>query len=146
VATFDDVRAIAMALPEAEEVLTWETDVTFRVRHKIFAIGGDGSESVSIKATPATQADLVDEAPETFHPSAYVGRFGWVTADLGRIDDGLLRALLVEAWRLTAPKRLAAAYQERPLAANGDRGDHHGRSTASVQPTRADLPGRPRRR
>jgi hypothetical protein len=108
--TFDDVRAIAMALPEADEIVTWETDITFRVRHKIFAIGGEGSDTVSIKATPATQADLVDHAPETFHPSAYVGRFGWVTADLGRIDDALLRTLLIEAWRLTAPKRLAATY------------------------------------
>ena len=109
-ATFDDVRAIAMALPEAEEIVTWETDITFRVRHKIFAIGGEESSSVSIKATPATQADLIDQAPMTFHPSAYVGRFGWVTADLVRIDDGLLRVLLVEAWRLTAPKRLVATY------------------------------------
>ena len=84
--TFDDVRAIAMALPEAEEIVTWETDVTFRVRNKIFAIGGEGSDSVSIKASRDTQADLVDQAPETFQPSAYVGRFGWVTADLARID------------------------------------------------------------
>ncbi len=105
-ATFDDVRAIAMALPEAEEIVTWETDVTFRVRKKIFAIGGEGSESVSIKATPATQADLVERDPETFRPSAYVGRYGWVTADLRRIDGDLLRTLLIEAWRLTAPKRL----------------------------------------
>jgi hypothetical protein len=111
-ATFDEVRAIAMALPEADEIVTWETDITFRVRHKIFAIGGEGSTSVSIKATPATQADLIDQAPETFHPSAYVGRFGWVTADLERIDDDLLRTLILEAWRLTAPKRLAASYTE----------------------------------
>jgi hypothetical protein len=117
VPTFDDVRALAMALPEAEEIVTWETDITFRVRHKIFAIGGEGSTSVSIKATPATQADLVDQAPDTFHPSAYVGRYGWVTADLGRIDDDLLRTLLVEAWRLTAPKRLAATY---PSGESGD--------------------------
>jgi hypothetical protein len=109
-ATFDDVRAIAMALPEAEELVTWETDITFRVRHKIFAIGGEGSTSVSIKATPATQADLIDQAPEMFRPSAYVGRFGWVTADLDLIDHGLLRVLLIEAWRLTAPKRLVATY------------------------------------
>jgi predicted DNA-binding protein (MmcQ/YjbR family) len=107
-ATFDDVRAIAMALPEAEEVVTWEVDVTFRVRKKIFAIGGEGSDQVSIKATPATQADLIDLDPATFRPSAYVGRFGWVTADLSRIDHDLLRNLLTEAWRLTAPKRLAA--------------------------------------
>jgi predicted DNA-binding protein (MmcQ/YjbR family) len=107
-ATFDDVRAIAMALPEAEEIVTWETDITFRVRKKIFAIGGEGSDSVSIKATPASQAELIDLDPATFRPSAYVGRFGWVTADLGRIDDDLLRTLLTEAWRLTAPRRLVA--------------------------------------
>ena len=34
-----------MALPEAEELLTWETDITFRVRDKIFAIGGEGARS-----------------------------------------------------------------------------------------------------
>lgn len=115
-ATFDDVRAIAMALPEAEEILTWETDVTFRVRNKIFAIGGEGSESVSIKATPASQAELIDHDPRTFRPSAYVGRFGWVTADLGGIDDGLLQTLLTEAWRLTAPKRLAATLDQATSA------------------------------
>jgi hypothetical protein len=109
--TFDDVRAIAMGLPEAEEILTWETDVTFRVRKKIFAIGGEGSAAVSIKATPMTQADLVERDPETFRPSAYVGRFGWVTANLARIDDELLRLLLVEAWRLTAPRRIAAGFE-----------------------------------
>ena len=109
-ATLEDVRAIALSLPEAEEVLTWEVDLTFRVRHKIFAIGGEGSSSLSIKATPTAQAELLDRDPGTFRPSAYVGRFGWVTADLTRIDDDLLRILLVEAWRLTAPKRLAATY------------------------------------
>ncbi|HEV8403535.1 MAG TPA: MmcQ/YjbR family DNA-binding protein [Candidatus Limnocylindrales bacterium] len=107
-ATFGDVRAIAMALPEAEEIVTWETDITFRVRTKIFAIGGEGSDSVSIKATPAMQAELIDRDPSTFRPSAYVGRFGWVTVDLTRVDDEVLRSLVTEAWRRAAPKRLAA--------------------------------------
>jgi hypothetical protein len=117
-ATFEDVRAIALAQPEAEEVLTWETDITFRVRGKIFAMGGEGATAVSIKATPMTQADLIDRDPGTFHPSAYVGRFGWVTADLGRIDADLLATLIADAWRLTAPKRLVATIEtastERP--------------------------------
>ena len=86
-ATFDDVRAIAMALPEAEEIVTWEVDITFRVRGKIFVIGGDGSDSVSIKATPMTQADLIDRDPETFRPSAYVGRAPWVAHRGGVADD-----------------------------------------------------------
>ncbi len=101
-----------MALPEAEEILTWETDVTFRVRSKIFAMGGDGADHASIKATPLVQADLVDRDPKTFAPAAYVGRFGWIYVDLDRIDDAELERLIRQAWRLTAPKRLAATIEE----------------------------------
>jgi len=105
----DDVRQIVRSLPETEEILTWGTDVTFRVRGKIFAIGGDGSDRLSVKATPETQADLIDMDPETFARSAYVGRFGWVTVALDRVEPAQLQALLVEAWRRTAPRRVAAA-------------------------------------
>jgi hypothetical protein len=111
--TFDDVRRIALALPDAEEIVTWETDTTFRVRSKIFAIGGDGSDRVSIKQSPETQAELIDLDPETFQSSAYVGRFGWVTVDLGRVDPALLEQLLRTAWRRSAPKRLAATLEDR---------------------------------
>lgn len=107
--TFDDVRAIALALPEVEERLTWETDITFRVRDKIFAIGGEGATSVSIKASLETQAELLDLDPATFAKSAYVGRFGWITVDLERVDPALLESLLREAWRRSAPKKLASA-------------------------------------
>jgi hypothetical protein len=113
-ATFDDVRSIATSLPEVEEIVTWETDITFRVRTRIFAISGEGSDQVSIKATPARQAELIDLDPETFRPSAYVGRYGWVTADLARISQDLLRTLITEAWRQTAPKRLAAGLGPSP--------------------------------
>jgi hypothetical protein len=106
--TFDDVRRIATALPEVEEKVTWEIDVTFRVRDRIFLIGGEGSDRVSIKADLETQAELLEMAPATFGKSAYVGRFGWVTADLGRIDEDLLTSLIRDAWRRTAGKRLAA--------------------------------------
>lgn len=110
--TFDDVRRLALALPEAEEILTWETDITFRVRNKIFAIGGEGADRVSIKQSPDAQAELIDLDPETFQSSAYVGRFGWVTVDLERVDLVLLQQLLRNAWRRTAPKRLAATLAE----------------------------------
>ena len=111
--TFDDVRRIALALPEADEHTTWETDVNFRVRNKMFAIGGDGADRVSIKASLESQAELIDMDPATFASSAYVGRFGWVTVDLGRVDLGLLESLLREAWRRTAPKRLAVTLEDR---------------------------------
>jgi hypothetical protein len=107
--TFEDVRRIAMALPEAEERLTWDVDITFRVRHKIFAMGGPDATSVSIKASLDEQAELLDLDSDTFAKSAYVGRFGWVTVDLARVDAGHLESLIRNAWRRTAPKRLAAS-------------------------------------
>jgi hypothetical protein len=110
--SFDDVRRIALALPEAEERLTWETDITFRVRDKIFAIGGEGADRVSIKAGLETQAELIELDPATFAKSAYVGRFGWITFDLDHVDLELLTSLLREAWRRSAPKRLAAELED----------------------------------
>ena len=107
--TFDDVRRIALSLPEAEEVLTWETDITFRVRKKIFAIGGEGATRVSIKATPFVQEALIERDPGTFARAAYVGRFGWVTVDLERVELNELERLLGDAWRSAAPKTLAGS-------------------------------------
>jgi hypothetical protein len=111
-ATVNDVRRISLGLPEATEELTWGTDITFRVRAKIFAITGEGSTSVSIKASLDDQAALVASDPETFQPSAYTGRFGWITVNLERVPTPLLESLLRSAWRRTAPKRLAATLPE----------------------------------
>ena len=86
--------------------MTWGTDITFRVRGKIFAIGGDEAEAVSIKATIEVQEDLLALDSETFTKAAYVGRYGWVNVRLDRIDEPHLRQLLENAWRQTAPKRL----------------------------------------
>ncbi len=111
-ATFDDVRLISLGLPEATEILTWETDATFRVRNKIFAISAEGATRVSIKSTPFVQEDLIDRDPDTFVYAAYVGRFGWVEVNLERVDLDELESLLRQAWRLTAPKKLAATLAE----------------------------------
>ncbi|HTC85895.1 MAG TPA: MmcQ/YjbR family DNA-binding protein [Candidatus Acidoferrum sp.] len=106
--TFDDVRRLSLGLPETNEVLTWGTDATFRVGSRIFAISSEGADHVSIKASLAGQAELLDLDPVTFGRAAYVGRFGWVTVDLGRVDGDVLARLLLDAWRLTAPKGMVA--------------------------------------
>jgi hypothetical protein len=110
--TVDDVRRLALALPEATEQETWDVDITFRVRGKIFAITGPDATGVSIKASPDDQAALVGSDPGTFQPSAYTGRFGWVTVQLAAVSLPLLDQLLRSAWRRTAPKRLAKTLRE----------------------------------
>ena len=103
--TADDLRDVALSLPDSEERLTWGSHPTFRVRDKIFAILSEDGLSASIKATLAEQAALIATDPETFGVASHVGRYGWVTVRLAGVDSDHLHELLVEAWRLTAPKR-----------------------------------------
>jgi hypothetical protein len=76
----------------------------------MFAAMSDDGTSATAKATKDEQAALIAKDPETFSVPDYVGRYGWVGIDVTRVDPGELRELIVEAWRLTAPKRLVKAY------------------------------------
>ena len=111
-ATIAQVRSMALALPATTEVVTWETDLTWRVRDKMFVVGGPESPRISVKASMEEQAELIAMNPETYAKAAYVGRFGWVSVDLSTVDPDELNNLIVEAWRRTAPKKLVAAFDE----------------------------------
>jgi hypothetical protein len=111
--TGNDLRRIAMALPEVQEKVTWEVDITFRVRDKIFVVMGEEGGSASVKASVEAQQALVASDPETFSVSHYTGRYGWTTVDLSRVDSAEMRELVEEAWRRTAPKKLVAAFDEK---------------------------------
>jgi hypothetical protein len=110
--TIAQVRKMALALPETSEVVTWETDLTWRVRDKIFVMGGPKSPSVTVKTSIQEQTELIAMAPQTYEFAAYVGRFGWTSIRLSTVDRDELRDLVVEAWRRTAPKKLVAAFDE----------------------------------
>ena len=106
----DRLRAICMALPEAEEREAWG-DPTFRVRDRIFAMEkrGDGRISVWCKAPPGSQAILVGANPEQFFVPPYVGHKGWVGMRLDNEPDWDEVAKIVSrSYCLVAPKKLAA--------------------------------------
>jgi hypothetical protein len=104
------VRKLALALPATTEVVTWGSDLTWRVNDKIFAMGGPSAPRISVKTSKEEQAELLAADPETFFYAAYVGRFGWVEVVLARVDAAEVNELLIEAWRRTAPKKLVKAY------------------------------------
>ena len=113
----DTVRKMALALPEAEERETWGTP-TFRVRNKIFAMFSEGGREVWLKSTHDEQRALVAMDPDTYFVPPYVGPSGWVGVVMSAASDrDEIRELLTEAWRLTAPKRLVAAFDEDELGA-----------------------------
>jgi len=114
------LRKLCLALPEAHEVEAWG-EPTFRVRNKLFAMyaaagnhHGGGRPAVWFKAGPGNQALMVKAAPTRFFLPPYVGPSGWVGAWLdGPVEWGELAALLRDAYRLVAPKRLVMTL-ERP--------------------------------
>ena len=103
------VRKLALELPEAEERETWGTP-TFRVRNKIFAMFAEGGTEVWVKSTHDEQRALIAMDPATFFFPAYVGPSGWIGVHYSSADRDELVELLIEAWRLTAPKRLVKAF------------------------------------
>ena len=107
--TSDELRRLALSLPEAEERETWG-EATFRVRDKIFVMLSPSGETAGVKTSPDEQQALVHAEPETFAVAPYTGRFGWVTVRLATVDPEHMRELVTGAWRRTAPKRLAATY------------------------------------
>ena len=110
------VRAICLALPEAEEKEAWGMP-TFRVRGKLFAHfadnhHGDGRVALWLKAEPGARELLVEAAPDRFFVPPYVGPRGWLGLRVDGEADWEEAAELVEAsWRLIAPKRVLAAYE-----------------------------------
>ena len=92
--------------------MLFRSDVNFRVRNKMFVIGGEDATGISLKASIAAQAELIDLDPETFSSAPYVGRFGWVNVNLERVDPAVLRQLVRDAWRAIAPLKLRSTLPE----------------------------------
>ena len=113
--TGDDLRQMALGLPQTTEKVTWDVDITFRVRDKIFVVMGADGEGATVKASLEAQQALVSSDPGTFSVAAYVGRYGWTSVDLSRVDPEEMRELVEDAWRRTAPKKLVAAYDQASL-------------------------------
>jgi hypothetical protein len=105
------VRSFALSLPEAEERETWET-ATFRVRNKIFVMFDEKERHLWIKSTHDEQQALIAMNPDAFFVPSYVGSKGWIGVIVSKAERGEVQELLTEAWRLTAPKRLVAAFDE----------------------------------
>ncbi|SFL15101.1 MmcQ/YjbR family DNA-binding protein [Falsiroseomonas stagni] len=110
------LRRICLALPDAEEIETWETP-TFRIRGKIFALVQD--DAVWLKAPKGSQEILLEAAPDRFFRPPYLGHKGWVGMRLaGAVDWAEVTALVRRSFSLVAPRRIAATVaQDRAASA-----------------------------
>jgi hypothetical protein len=114
------VAAIMEGLPEGGTVAAGR-HLSLEVRQK--RIGwylkdhhGDGRLAINCKAARGIAQQLEQHAPERFHIPKYMGRLGWVGLwlDTPQIDWAEVKAILVNAYRLTAPKQLLAKLDQEP--------------------------------
>ncbi len=104
---------LALSLPEATQASHFDQP-DFRVRGKIFATAGRGSEEAAVlKLTPEQQLMLCEAEPDMFEPVAGGwGRKGWTRFIVPKADAATAKSALWTAWRNVAPKTLQK--QHRP--------------------------------
>jgi hypothetical protein len=109
VVTIDDVRAITTGLPRSYEAFI-RGRVKFKVGRIVY-IAFSRDESLMGFAFPKEEREaLLQTYPEKFlRPEPADLRYNWVLARLDALEEEELRELVLDAWRMVVPKRLAAA-------------------------------------
>ncbi|MFD6417876.1 MmcQ/YjbR family DNA-binding protein [Streptomyces sp. NPDC060194] len=104
--TSDDVRTIALALPETTEKVAWSMP-TFRVAGKMFVTVPDDETSFAVRCPKVERDELVLAEPAKFWVAAHEAGSAWVRVRLAALDDAdELRDILTDSWRQAAPPRL----------------------------------------
>lgn len=114
--TIDDVRSIAATLPRSHEAVV-RGRVRFRVGQLVYVAFERDEKLMGFAFPKDLRPALVDSAPAKFllPPRPSDLRFNWACVRLDALDRDELWALVVAAWRMCVPKKVAAAH-ERTVA------------------------------
>ncbi|SEG83959.1 hypothetical protein SAMN05444920_105290 [Nonomuraea solani] len=105
--TEQDVRRIALALPETAEKSMYGTPA-FYVRGKWFArVKEEGDRLVLPVGSVEEKAELIAAEPAKFGTTPHYDGHAIVLVRFAAVDTAEMSELLADAWRLRAPKRLS---------------------------------------
>ncbi len=108
--TAEDVRSIAMSLPRTYEALVRDR-VKFRVGSLVYVSLSQDETLMGFAFPKEERSALVAAEPDRFlMPVPSDERYNWVRVRLDAIDEAQLRELVIEAWQMVVPKRVAAAH------------------------------------
>jgi hypothetical protein len=125
-ATWDDVRRLALSLPETSEGTSYG-QMAWKVKDKAFvwerplrradyeALGDDAPEGPILGARvehELAKEALIADDPEVFFTTPHFDGYPAVLVRLDEISVEDLEEVIVEAWLNRAPKRLARSYPE----------------------------------
>ncbi|MPZ26010.1 MAG: MmcQ/YjbR family DNA-binding protein [Micromonosporaceae bacterium] len=124
-AGWEDVRRIALGLPETTErsgrdgvlewrvkgkLLTWERPLGKSDRQALGDAAPDGPILAAWVPDPGAKEALLAEDPDVYFTTPHFDGYAIILVRLERAVLAELEELLVEAWLERAPKRLAKAY------------------------------------
>jgi hypothetical protein len=106
--TIDDVRRVVAPLPRSYEVVVRDR-VKFRVGQIVYLAFSEDETVMGFAFPKEERAALVASEPDKFMlPRTSDMRFNWVLVRLDAIDAAEMRELVLDAWRMVVPKRVAA--------------------------------------
>jgi hypothetical protein len=108
VVTIDDVRDLALTLPRAYEAVVRDR-VKLRVGRIVFVAFSRDETLMGFAFPKEERQALIASEPDKFlMPKPSDQRYSWVVARLEMLDREEMRELILDAWRMVVPKRVAA--------------------------------------
>ena len=108
----EQLRRLCLALPEVvEQPFGGHAAPCWRVGGKLFVTTATDGSWMTCKGRPGQQEALVGSDPDRYFVPRYTGKNGWIGVRFAALPTWDELAELVEdSWRMTAPKRLVAAF------------------------------------
>src|SRR3954466_14169769 len=107
IVTIDHVRELALTLPRAYEALVRDR-VKFRVGRIVFLAFSRDETQMGFGFPKEERDALVASEPDKFlMPATSDLRYNWVEVRLHKLDHAEMRELVLDAWRMCVPKRVA---------------------------------------
>jgi hypothetical protein len=107
VVTVEDVRTVLAGLPRSYEVLVRDR-IKFRVGQIVYVAFSRDETEIGFAFPKEERAAMVAARPEVFFlPRESELRFQWIEARLDALDPVEARELLLDAWRMVVPQRVA---------------------------------------
>jgi len=110
VATIEGVRELALSLPRTYEALVRDR-VKFRVGRIVFLAFSRDETLMGFGFPKEEREALVASEPDKFlMPRPSDLRYNWAVVRLSATDDVEMREIVLDAWRMVVPKRVAAEH------------------------------------
>jgi len=110
--SIDDIRAAAMALPGAYEQSSYEGRPSWRTKPRIFAtVNLEEAALVVWVDSEDEKRALLEAEPDVFHTTSHYDGYSIILARLTVVTQAAARELVIDSWRLRAPRALVRRWE-----------------------------------